>query len=252
MSLSEIRAYIQSIPLDNYLSLISVLRHDKRKTVRQLAEKLNKELLGYHDELARIEKMKMFEQECYSQGYELVAGIDEVGRGPLAGPVVSAAVILPKDCNILFINDSKKLSIKKREKLYHQIKEEALDIGIGIVDANVIDEINIYQATKVSMALAVKDLRIKPDFLLIDAMKCDNIPISQLPINKGDSKSLSIAAASIIAKVTRDEMMNEYHKELPYYAFDKNKGYGTLEHREGISKRGITNIHRQTFLKNII
>lgn len=190
--------------------------------------------------------MLSYEKELYEQGFNLIAGIDEVGRGPLVGPVVAASVILPKNFYLEEINDSKKLSEKKREKLYEIIKENAISIGIGIVDEKRIDEINIYEATKEAMLSAIKNSKIKPDYLLIDAMKLDtDIPF--LSIIKGDTKSESIAAASIIAKVTRDNMMKQLHKKYPEYSFDKNKGYGTKKHIEALKEYGILNEHRLSF-----
>ena len=190
--------------------------------------------------------MLSYEKELYEQGFNLIAGIDEVGRGPLVGPVVAASVILPKNFYLEEINDSKKLSEKKSEKLYEIIKENAISIGIGIVDEKRIDEINIYEATKEAMLSAIKNSKIKPDYLLIDAMKLDtDIPF--LSIIKGDTKSESIAAASIIAKVTRDNMMKQLHKKYPEYCFDKNKGYGTKKHIEALKEYGILNEHRLSF-----
>lgn len=251
-TLLEIKEYIQSVSLEQYPQIIDGLKKDPRKMVQNLVHSLQKKFNDYQVELKRLERMKYYEKQANQRGYHMIAGMDEVGRGPLAGPVVSAVVIFPEDCNILYINDSKKISPRRREILYDKIKEVAIDIGIGIVDAPLIDRLNIYQATKKSMSIAVNNLKIKPDFLLIDAVKCDHIPIAQQSIIKGDSKSISIAAASIIAKVTRDRMMVEYHKKFPRYAFDKNKGYGTEEHRKAIEDFGISDLHRKSFLKNII
>lgn len=190
--------------------------------------------------------MLEYEKELYKEGINLIGGIDEVGRGPLVGPVVSACVILPKNFYMKDINDSKKLSEKKRNELYKIIKKTALSIGIGIVDEKRIDEINIYEATKEAMIMAINNSPIKPEYLLIDAMKL-NINIPSKSIIKGDSKSESIAAASIIAKVTRDKMMYDLNKKYPEYSFDKNKGYGTKKHIEAIKKYGIIEEHRLTF-----
>lgn len=202
-------------------------------------------------EEARIQAMKAYEKALYEKGLSLVAGVDEVGRGPLAGPVVAAAVILPKDFHVHGINDSKKLSEKKREELYQIILDHAVAWGIGIVDHQVIDEINILNAAKKAMTEAVSAMKIQPEHLLIDAVKLENVPISQTPIIKGDAKSLSIAAASIVAKVTRDRMMVEMEEIYPGYGFAQNKGYGTKAHYEGISRQGMSPIHRKTFLKNL-
>lgn len=190
--------------------------------------------------------MKEYENELYKNGITLIAGIDEVGRGPLVGPVVTAAVILPKNFYDERINDSKKLTEKKREELYNVIKENALSIGIGICSEKVIDEINILQATKKAMIMAVNDLKVKPEHLLIDAVKLD-IDVPSTSIIKGDAKSISIASASIIAKVTRDRMMYELDKKYPEYDFKSNKGYGTKKHIEAIYKYGVLKEHRKTF-----
>lgn len=252
MKFYEIKDYFNSLSIEKYPNFIKLLQEDSRITVQNYAISVHKKYLNYLNEKKRIEKLKYYENKAFSRGYNLIAGIDEVGRGPLAGPVVSAAVILPKDFNVLHINDSKKITPKKREELYNKIQEYALDVGVGIVNSQIIDDINIYQATKMSMAIAVNNLKNTPDILFIDAMKCENIPIKQLSIIKGDSRSISIAAASIIAKVTRDRIMEEYHKKFPQYAFNKNKGYGTEEHRDAIIDFGFLNIHRKTFLKKII
>lgn len=202
-------------------------------------------------EAERLEKMKSFEREVLGEDVKFYAGIDEVGRGPLAGPVVAAAVILPRDFNVLGINDSKKLSEKRREELFELIKENAVAYSFGMVDNRIIDEINILQATKLAMKKAIEGLKIKPEHILIDAVKLEDVDIPQTSIIKGDEKSLAVAAASIMAKVTRDHMMEEYSKTYPGYAFEKNKGYGTKAHYDGIAQNGITPIHRKTFLKKL-
>lgn len=205
----------------------------------------------------KFNTMMEFDTRYRQAGY--VAGVDEAGRGPLAGPVVAGCVVLPENFNVLGIDDSKKLSEKKREDLFEKIVKNALAYGIGIVDNNIIDEINILEATKLAMTQAIESaesmLKEKTregiGFLLTDAVELKGVLIPQNPIIKGDAKSLSIAAASIIAKVTRDRMMGKYHAEYPHYGFDSNKGYGTKAHYEGIDKYGITPIHRKTFLKNL-
>ncbi len=201
-------------------------------------------------ELKRIEALKQYEKEYEHLGY--VCGIDEVGRGPFAGPVVACAVILPKDCNILYINDSKKLSEKRREELYDIIIKEAVAYGIGIKDNNRIDEINILQATYEAMREAISNLKVKPDVLLNDAVTIPGVDIKQVPIIKGDAKSISIGAASIVAKVTRDRMMAEFDEKYPGYEFAKNKGYGTAAHIEGLKKYGPCEIHRRSFIHNYL
>lgn len=199
-------------------------------------------------EIERLIALSEYEKKAYEDGYNYIAGIDEAGRGPLAGPVVAAAVILPKGCLIEGVNDSKKISEKKREKLYDDIISNAISYGVGIVDNKVIDEINILNATRKAMHMAIDDLKTKPDYILIDAeKKVDTNGIPYLPIIKGDALSISIAAASIIAKVTRDRMMREYDKIFPMYGFEKHKGYGTKDHINAIEEYGICMIHRHTF-----
>ncbi len=206
-------------------------------------------------EKLRLEKERMYEMFAYEREYgeyTHICGVDEVGRGPFAGPVVAAAVILPKDCDILYLNDSKKLSEKKRETLYDEIYEKAEAIGIGMASEKVIDEINILQATYRAMRSAIGKLDVVPDLLLNDAVTIPEVSIRQVPIIKGDAKSASIAAASIVAKVTRDRMMKEYDGIYPGYQFAKNKGYGTKAHIEAIKAQGICDIHRRTFVKKYI
>lgn len=222
---------------------------DGRAGVQKAIQQRKKAIQADIDEDLRLENMLRYEKELYQQGYQAIAGIDEVGRGPLAGPVVTACVILPKNCKIKHLNDSKKIPKKHHEEIYQEILARALGIGIGIVDNNVIDQINIYEATKVGMLQAIKQLKgevTKPDYLLIDAMHLET-SIPQQSLIKGDANSLSIAAASIVAKVTRDRMMADYANDYPGYAFEKNVGYGTKEHLEGLKKYGITPIHRKTF-----
>lgn len=201
-------------------------------------------------EIKRTKLMYKYEKE-YSN-YAYICGIDEVGRGPYAGPVVAAAVILPKDEEILYLNDSKKLSEKKREALYELINEKALAIGIGIIEPDVIDQINILQATYKAMQIAISKLKFKPDILLNDALIIPEVNIKQVPIIHGDALSASIAAASIIAKVSRDRLMLEYDKLYPGYAFAKNKGYGTRQHELAIKEFGLTKIHRLSFCKKFL
>jgi ribonuclease HII len=248
--IGEIKCEIQAAEPGEYATLFEKYKEDTRSGVRKLLEQLHKKEEAYQKELLRTEKMKEFERKYEDLGY--VCGIDEVGRGPFAGPVVAAAVILPKDCDILYLNDSKKLSEKKRELLYDEIYEKAVAIGIGMSSEKVIDEINILQATYKAMQQAISKLSVKPDLLLNDAVTIPEVDIEQVPIIKGDAKSASIAAASIVAKVTRDRMMKEYDAVYPGYDFAKNKGYGTKAHIEGIKKQGICDIHRRTFVKKYI
>jgi len=199
------------------------------------------------DENEHLKKLLIFENECYTQGASYIAGVDEVGRGPLAGPVLACAVILPKMILIEGIDDSKKLSAKKRENLAKIIKESALAVSIGMADVRTIDNINIYQATVQAMTDAVNGLKVIPDVILIDAMKLPAVSTAQRAIIKGDSLSMSIAAASIVAKVTRDKMMDAYHEIYPVYGFDRHKGYGTEKHIEAIRQYGLCPIHRRSF-----
>lgn len=206
-------------------------------------------------EKLRQEKERMHEMFAYERKYgqyNYICGVDEVGRGPFAGSVVAAAVILPKDCDILYLNDSKKISEKKRDILYDEIYEKAVAVGIGMASEKVIDEINILQATYKAMQSAIEKLEVVPDLLLNDAVTIPEISIPQVPIIKGDAKSASIAAASIVAKVTRDRMMKEYDAVYPGYQFARNKGYGTKAHIEAIKAQGICEIHRRTFVKKYI
>lgn len=201
-------------------------------------------------ELARLEAMRAFEKEYASCAF--ICGVDEAGRGPLAGPVAAGAVILPKDCTILYLNDSKKLSEKRREELFSQIKEKAVAWSVGIADPGRIDEINILQATYEAMREAINGLGVRPDVLLNDAVTIPKVEIPQVPIIKGDAKSVSIAAASILAKVTRDHLMAEYDKLYPQYGFAKHKGYGTAAHIQAIREYGPCPIHRRTFIGHFV
>lgn len=219
---------------------------DGRAGVQEAISKRKRELQKQVDEDLRLEKMLAYEKELYAQGIHLIAGVDEVGRGPLAGPVVAAAVILPENCKIPGLNDSKKIPKSKHYAIYQAVLDQALSIGIGIKDNQVIDQVNIYEATKLAMLEAIQELDPRPQHLLIDAMKLD-LPISQTSIIKGDANSLSIAAASIVAKVTRDQMMATYDQEYPGYDFTQNAGYGTSNHLEGLEKHGVTPIHRRSF-----
>ena len=219
---------------------------DGRAGVQAAISKRKRELQKQVDEDLRLEKMLAYEKELYTQGIHLIAGVDEVGRGPLAGPVVAAAVILPENCKIPGLNDSKKIPKSKHHAIYQAVLDQALSVGIGIKDNQVIDQVNIYEATKLAMLEAIQELDPRPQHLLIDAMRLD-LPIPQTSIIKGDANSLSIAAASIVAKVTRDQMMEEFDKEYPGYDFAQNAGYGTAKHLAGLDKLGVTPIHRRSF-----
>jgi len=220
------------------------------KTEQLRLEREQRKLEKLQKERERLEAMRSFEHQY--EGYGAVCGIDEVGRGPLAGPVVAGAVILPTDCEILYLNDSKKLSEKKRELLYDEIMEKAVATGIGVISPARIDEINILQATYEAMRMAIGNLETQPSVLLNDAVTIPLVELPQVPIIKGDAKSVSIAAASIIAKVTRDRMMAEYEEIYPGYSFASNKGYGSAQHIAALKELGPTPIHRRTFIKNIL
>ena len=204
-------------------------------------------------ELLRLQELKKIEEDIYSQGMEYICGIDEAGRGPLAGPVVVASVIMPKDSMIEGVNDSKKVSEKKREKLYDEIIENAISYSVGIVDQKEIDRVNILNATKAGLTESIRGLKVKPDIILVDALKgIDTCGIPYQSIIKGDAKCYSIAAASIIAKVTRDRIMRQWNEIYPVYDFEKNKGYGTAEHIKALKDYGPCQIHRKSFIKHFV
>ena len=246
----EIKEILQAASLNELPAFISTYEKDTRSGVVALVNKAKKRLEDYEKELLRTEKLKEYEKKYSSFSY--ICGIDEVGRGPLAGPVVAGAVILPKDCDILYLNDSKKLSEKKREELYDIIMEKAVSTGLGFIAPQRIDEINILQATYEAMREAIGKLNPTPDLLLNDAVHIPGVPIKQVPIIKGDAKSISIAAASIIAKVTRDRLMVKYDEIYPEYGFASNKGYGAQMHIDALRKFGPTPIHRRSFIKNFL
>ena len=255
MSIGEIKALLKDISDDDKAALTKFIDDnidDDRAGVVALVEQAKKRIKKYDDELIRSEKMLEFEKKYTGQGFEFICGIDEVGRGPLAGPVVACAVILPKNEIILGLNDSKQLSKKKREELYDIILKKAVAYGIGIKSHERIDEINILQATFEAMQMAIDNLKVKPDLLLNDAVKIPNVNIHQVPIIKGDTLSASIAAASIVAKVTRDRMMQEYDNIYPGYDFGSNMGYGSAKHIEGLRNMGPCDIHRRSFIGNFI
>lgn len=249
-SIGEIQNIFKAAKIEELPSFITSYQEDERAGIQKIVKRAIKMIEDLEKEKQRIETMKRYEKEYEEYGF--ICGIDEVGRGPLAGPVVAGAVILNKDCDILYLNDSKKLSEKRREELYDIIMEEAIAVGIGCVSPKRIDEINILQATYEAMRQAIHELKHKPDVLLNDAVTIPEVQYMQVPIIKGDAKSISIAAASIIAKVTRDRMMVQYDEEYPQYAFASNKGYGSGEHIEAIRKYGCTPIHRQSFIGNFL
>ena len=240
--IKEELAAIDSLSADRLIELAA----DSRQGVQQAVNMRRKQILSAEKEDARLEKMLSYEKVLYAKGLTAIAGIDEVGRGPLAGPVVAAAVILPVGCKITHLNDSKQIPKSRHEEIAAAVREKAVAIGIGQVEAATIDSVNIYQATKLAMLSAVAQLEVEPEHLLIDAMSLD-LPIEQTSIIKGDANSLSIAAASIIAKVTRDALMQDYDNLYPEYGFAHNAGYGTAEHLSALTKHGITPIHRKSF-----
>lgn len=248
--IGAIKEELAAASLDGLGDFINTYGEDSRSGVKKLVETAQKRIERYKKELARTETLKKYEKEYDT--YTYICGIDEVGRGPLAGPVVAAAVILPKDCDILYINDSKKLSAARREELYDVIMEKAVATGLGMVGPDRIDEINILQATYEAMRQAIAQLSPQPDLLLNDAVTIPGVDIPQVPIIKGDAKSISIGAASIIAKVTRDRMMVHYDTQYPAYGFASNKGYGSAQHIAAIREYGPTPIHRKTFIKHFV
>lgn len=239
--------------LDDINDITDVRLHqfmqDERISVRKLVDKHQKKLIKKQQLYEAFQQSLFYEQQAKLQGYQFIVGVDEVGRGPLAGPVVAAAVILADDCYIEGLTDSKKLTAKKRQQLFEIIQQQAVAIGVGIVDHQIIDEINILEATKLAMYQAIEQVKqsIDIDYLLIDALTLPNITLPQLPLIKGDVKSASIAAASIIAKQTRDELMCQYAKQYPQYGFEQHAGYGTKQHLASIQQYGICDIHRLTF-----
>ena len=248
-SIIEIKKILQAASVQELPDFINTYSGDERLGVRKLTETAKKRLAELEKERARIETLRVYEEQ-YGE-YDYICGVDEAGRGPLAGPVVAGAVILPKRCRILYINDSKQLSEKKREELYSVITEQAVSWAVGYASPERIDEINILQATYEAMRQALGALSPQPDILLNDAVTIPRISIPQVPIVKGDARSITIGAASIIAKVTRDRMMLEYDKQYPEYGFASNKGYGSKGHMAALEKYGPTPIHRRSFLSGL-
>ena len=255
MKIQEIKAAYQALDPDDEPMLqqfIHTYGTDARSGVQTLVEQTKKKLVQLEAEYVRSEKMLAFERKYHAMGSRYICGIDEVGRGPLAGPVVACAVILPEDEMLLHLNDSKQVPKKKREILYDIIREKAVAYGIGVVSEKRIDEINILQATYEAMRMAIANLKVQPDLLLNDAVRIPEVDIKQVPIIKGDTLSASIAAASIVAKVTRDRMMVEYDKVYPGYDFASNMGYGSAKHYACLDKLGPCEIHRRTYIKEYV
>lgn len=250
LSIKEIKAELAEMELTAVSEeLITELAEDSRKGVQKLARKYKRKKERAAQEKERFRKMQKFEKELFANDYQLIGGVDEAGRGPLAGPVAAAVVILPQEIFIPGLNDSKKLSEKKREELFSVIQEQAIDLGVGIINSTRIDEINILNANYEAMQEAIADLEKTPDYLLVDGEEIPEIDIEQEKVVDGDARSISIAAASIIAKVTRDRMLVEYAKEYPEYGFAGHKGYGTAEHIAALKEHGPCEIHRYSFSK---
>ena len=249
-SIAQIREEFERAQAGARERLYAIYADDRRAGVAALIRRFQKQEQALQRERERLEVMRRYEREYAHLGY--VCGIDEAGRGPLAGPVVAGAVILPEDCEILYLNDSKQLSEKRREQLYDEIREKAVAVGVGVVGPRRIDEINILQATYEAMCEAIGQLAVMPQILLNDAVRIPQVRIPQVPIIKGDEKSLSIAAASVIAKVTRDRMMREYDDLMPEYGFAAHKGYGSAAHIAALQKYGPSPIHRATFIRNFV
>lgn len=251
LKITALKSLVSQLTVEEFPSWIELLRSDERSAVQKLGIQLEKKLTQYHAEIEKSELMLMYEKKALEQGFMYVAGIDEAGRGPLVSSVVAAAVILNPDVDWRGIDDSKKLSEEKRNMFYELIMKHALAYGIGTASSQEIDDINILNATKLAMKRALKSMGLKADYLLIDAVKLEDVDTPQLNLIKGDSKSASIAAASILAKVTRDRMLVELDEIYPQYGFAKHKGYGTDQHYDAIRKYGLIPEHRRSFLKNI-
>ena len=249
-TIAEITREFELAKSEEIADIIGNYKTDERGSVQKLLDKYRKRLEKLEIELLRLEKMNEYEHK-YSE-YEFICGIDEVGRGPLAGPVIACAVILPKDCDILYLNDSKQVSEKKREQLHDEIMQKAIAVGIGSASHETIDQINILQATYEAMRKAIDKLSVQPQILLNDAVTIPGVSYPQVPIIHGDASSVSIAAASIVAKVERDRLMVQYDGVFPGYGFASNKGYGSAEHIKALKELGPSPIHRATFIKNFI
>jgi len=250
LTIAQIKLQFMQAKMDSIPALLEKYKSDERSGVKNICRQYSSKYEEYQKELRRIDSMKIYERK-YSD-YTYICGIDEAGRGPFAGPVIAAAVILPKDFDILYINDSKQISEKKREELFDEIIKNAVSYGIGSVPPEKIDKINILNATYAAMRQAISNMKIKPDIILVDSLTIPEVHIPQVPIVKGDCKSISIAAASILAKVTRDRLMVAYDKVFPGYGFAHNKGYGTKDHIEALKRLGPSPIHRHSFIHDYI
>nr|WP_217585623.1 ribonuclease HII [Lentibacillus saliphilus] len=244
-TIAEIKQLLEQSHIDQ--TIIQELKSDQRVGVQKLVQSYEKKQFKHEQLCKQFEDMCVYEKASFDRGCQYVAGVDEAGRGPLAGPVVAAAVILPKDFRLIGLNDSKQLKAATRREFYDTIKQEAISYGIAAVDNDTIDKINIYEATKLAMTRAIEQLDPEPDHILIDAVPLNNLTASSESLIKGDCKSVSIAAASILAKVTRDQMMSNIHKEYPDYQFAANQGYGTKHHLNTLHSKGVTPYHRKSF-----
>ncbi|MGP4106965.1 ribonuclease HII [Virgibacillus sp. L01] len=244
-SIAVIKQLFETKNIDK--SFVSELKMDERKGVQKLIKQYERQKLKEQKLKQNFEQMSRYEKNCYANGCQYVAGVDEAGRGPLAGPVVAASVILPREFKLLGLNDSKQLNEATRNEFFCIIKEQAVSYGISIIDSQKIDQVNIYEATKLAMHDAINQLNPKPDHVLLDAVTLDNLSCTSEPIIKGDQESITIAAASILAKVTRDNLMKELHKKYPVYEFNSNMGYGTKRHMEMLTEHGISPYHRKSY-----
>ncbi len=251
-SIKNLEEKLESCSLEEFLRIKSQASGDSRKKVQTLLERTERRFKKLDKLISEYNARRKYEIELLNKNFNYIAGVDEVGRGPLAGPVYAAAVILHPDINLYGIRDSKKLSEEKRNKLSEEIKEKCIAYSIGIATREEIDQYNILNATKLAMKRAVEGLNIKPDYILVDAITIEEILIPQMPIIKGDDLSVTIGAASIIAKVERDKYMDSMAERYPRYLFSRNKGYGTRDHIDAIKKYGICELHRRTFVKNFI
>lgn len=250
LTLTGLKNQAEVMELEQAVAWLKSLSDEYGERAVKLADKYNKRLEAQQKEIKRLNAMMAMEREAYGQGFQFIGGVDEAGRGPLAGPVVAACVILPKDAVIYRLNDSKKLSPGVRSRLYDEIREKAVAYGIGIADSTYIDEVNILNATKKAMEVAILSMKVKPDYLIIDAVRLA-MDIRQKSVPKADENSLSVAAASVLAKVARDRIMEKLDGKYPGYGFSAHKGYGTAEHIEAIKRLGISPIHRRSFTKNL-
>jgi ribonuclease HII len=253
-TIANIKKILEKAPMKEILQKLEIYKEDERTGVKNLITTYNSRYNKYIKELERLQSMNFYENLYYEKNFKYIAGVDEVGRGPLAGPILACSVILPKNTIILGVNDSKKLTKDKREELYKEITSKALSIEIGEVTQKFIDEFDVSIANFTAMEICIKNLKITPSIILVDGFKIPDrfVNLPQQAIIKGDSKSISIACASIIAKVTRDNIMQKYHEVYPVYGFDTNKGYGTQKHIEALKEYGPCPIHRLSFIKKLI